>query len=416
MHRLGQYLLCGWCALAAGPIAPAAEPLAELPEGWSIERSDEIPAAQREAIGRKLGGAIHRLTNTVLDADGQRLQVNRVECATVEDAVAVQAALARIKGNPRLAPRLERVVWEMVCDDVRLALRAQHLLGIRPHMARYRVTFDAAPLAGGDYMAWNALFNACLRREQASGVAVREADAQIAELAAKFSFAEQLALRRTGQGPHESSYRLEPAPRDDPQHDGDVVQFALAELPHRAGVPYVAVVAEVTSEGFAVTPAEVPPGAELLAATAHWPAADEPWQALAAGIIASSPREKLQSLLDWHLPGQNLEFKGEIVGSRYGAAEVLRQRYGHCWDFADCFVTLARAAGLPCRQVGGWLVGVSGHVWAEVWLEGEGWLQVDPTAGMECGSDYVPYVVSEDGEWPLAYVSSVRIEEVELGE
>jgi len=52
----------------------------------------------------------------------------------------------------------------------------------------------------------------------------------------------------------------------------------------------------------------------------------------------------------------------------------------HSW-LSRFAVTLARAAGVPTRQVGGWLYGASGHIWAEVLIEGTGWQQVDPTGG-----------------------------------
>jgi hypothetical protein len=68
-------------------------------------------------------------------------------------------------------------------------------------------------------------------------------------------------------------------------------------------------------------------------------------------------------------------------------------RQGFCGHFASSFVTLMRAGGVPARVVTGYLGGewnpVGGyltvrqshaHAWAEVWLEGRGWIRVDPTA------------------------------------
>jgi transglutaminase-like putative cysteine protease len=68
-------------------------------------------------------------------------------------------------------------------------------------------------------------------------------------------------------------------------------------------------------------------------------------------------------------------------------------RRGFCEHYAAAFVTLMRGAGLPARVVTGYQ-GAEGnpladylivrqsraHAWAEVWLEGEGWVRVDPTA------------------------------------
>ena len=68
---------------------------------------------------------------------------------------------------------------------------------------------------------------------------------------------------------------------------------------------------------------------------------------------------------------------------------------GFCGHYASAFVALARAAGIPARVVTGYLGGdwnrIGGyllvrqsdaHAWAEVWLEGRGWVRVDPTAAV----------------------------------
>lgn len=68
---------------------------------------------------------------------------------------------------------------------------------------------------------------------------------------------------------------------------------------------------------------------------------------------------------------------------------------GYCEHFASSFVVLMRAAGIPARVVTGyvggyrnpiggyWIVRRSdAHAWAEVWLPGQGWTRVDPTAAV----------------------------------
>jgi transglutaminase-like putative cysteine protease len=68
-------------------------------------------------------------------------------------------------------------------------------------------------------------------------------------------------------------------------------------------------------------------------------------------------------------------------------------REGFCGHYASAFVDLMRAAGIPARVVTGYQGGewnpIGGyllvrqrdaHAWAEVWLEGRGWLRADPTA------------------------------------
>jgi hypothetical protein len=74
---------------------------------------------------------------------------------------------------------------------------------------------------------------------------------------------------------------------------------------------------------------------------------------------------------------------------------LFNTRRGFCEHFASAFTMLARAAGIPARVVtgyqGGELNPISGyllvrqseaHAWSEVWLEGRGWVRVDPTAAV----------------------------------
>ena len=68
---------------------------------------------------------------------------------------------------------------------------------------------------------------------------------------------------------------------------------------------------------------------------------------------------------------------------------------GYCEHYASAFVVLMRAGGVPARVVTGYQGGelnsvgnymivrqADAHAWAEVWLTGEGWTRVDPTAAV----------------------------------
>jgi len=68
---------------------------------------------------------------------------------------------------------------------------------------------------------------------------------------------------------------------------------------------------------------------------------------------------------------------------------------GFCGHYASAFATLMRAAGIPARVVTGyqggtynrfadyWILRQSdAHAWDEVWMEGRGWVRVDPTAAI----------------------------------
>lgn len=70
-------------------------------------------------------------------------------------------------------------------------------------------------------------------------------------------------------------------------------------------------------------------------------------------------------------------------------------RRGFCEHYAGSFTFLMRAAGIPARVVVGYQGGtkspfenylsirqLDAHAWSEVWLEGRGWVRVDPTAAV----------------------------------
>ena len=74
---------------------------------------------------------------------------------------------------------------------------------------------------------------------------------------------------------------------------------------------------------------------------------------------------------------------------------LFRTRRGFCEHYASSFTFLMRAAGVPARVVVGYQGGernelgdhllirqYDAHAWAEVWLQGQGWTRVDPTAAV----------------------------------
>lgn len=71
---------------------------------------------------------------------------------------------------------------------------------------------------------------------------------------------------------------------------------------------------------------------------------------------------------------------------------VFEEKRGVCRHFANTFAMMMRMGGIPSRLVGGFAGGEynsadnswsvrkrDAHVWTEVWLEGKGWVKVDPT-------------------------------------
>ncbi len=100
------------------------------PKGWTIEKSLIVPPDQTAAIGKKLGGPIKKLSNTIYLAHGQRVQVNVIECWTNADAEDIHKNVLATKGDPAYALELGDTIVEFVGTfDVAFAKRlARELL------------------------------------------------------------------------------------------------------------------------------------------------------------------------------------------------------------------------------------------------------------------------------------------------
>jgi transglutaminase-like putative cysteine protease len=99
------------------------------------------------------------------------------------------------------------------------------------------------------------------------------------------------------------------------------------------------------------------------------------------GILGRS-----RAIYDWVV--ENTYRDPNIPGCGLGKVEItLAKRSGKCADISSVFVALARAAGVPAREVFGLRLGqdrdqdiTNGyHCWAEFYLPGKGWVPVDPS-------------------------------------
>ena len=124
-------------------------------------------------------------------------------------------------------------------------------------------------------------------------------------------------------------------------------------------------------------------------------------RALAAGhrlrAAEADPARRAQAVLrDFASKGYSYTLQPPLLTGADSVDEFLyRTRAGFCEHYAGAFVFLMRAAGVPARVVtgyqGGELNPIDGyltvrqsdaHAWAEIWLQGRGWVRVDPTAAV----------------------------------
>ena len=128
---------------------------------------------------------------------------------------------------------------------------------------------------------------------------------------------------------------------------------------------------------------------KYLKATVQVPADDPEMQAIAKKLIQgkTSTLEKAQAVYDWVIENtfRDPDVKGCGLGNPLRTLNQC-QGGGKCADLSSVFVTLARAAGIPARDVYGLRLAspkagdvTSGfHCWAEFYLPGTGWVMADP--------------------------------------
>ena len=100
----------------------------------------------------------------------------------------------------------------------------------------------------------------------------------------------------------------------------------------------------------------------------------------------SSIEEKHHAVYEWVV--RNTFRDPNVMGCGVGAVEqTLAKRGGKCVDISTVYVALARAAGVPAREVFGMRLGtekgssdITGghHCWAEYYQPGRGWTPTDP--------------------------------------
>jgi len=396
---------------------PADECFKDMPFGCFVTRTFVAPRNQTAAIGQRLGASIEKLSNTYLTVHGSPIQVNILDAATDADATKLYTVISNMKGHPAFCLRTGKKIIEFVGNDPALATKTSYELGFlkKPGRIHYRITAQISTVDKSDYMSFNKLSNMFMATDPKNPG--KEALSEIARLSKGFQFGTSLTMRSPDLGKSKAVYEFTPASRASKPAENDVVTYLFRNPPKILGVPYVTVTMQITTDESGFVPKTRKTDRALLSPTQFFPSNDPEIIALASKVTKGkrTTEDKVQAILEWLAPGKNIKFGGPVTGSRWGVKKVLKQKFGQCWDFADCFITLSRASGIPCRQVGGWLYGTSGHIWAEYLDEGKGFKQVDATGAgkLDCGIYHIPYFTSESGEMPILYLSMPTIEIVE---
>jgi hypothetical protein len=132
-------------------------------------------------------------------------------------------------------------------------------------------------------------------------------------------------------------------------------------------------------------------------------------------INQKSADEKIWSLLAF----VSVNLEDDYFSDSSEILEILKRKKGDCTEHSALFVALARAAGLPAREVSGYIYnneadnpGFAGHAWAEVVLDGA-WIGVDPMWGE---SRISPIHVKVGSDVDLLRVRKIRVLEAKYFE
>ena len=119
-------------------------------------------------------------------------------------------------------------------------------------------------------------------------------------------------------------------------------------------------------------------------------APDDAIRTLAADMSATEPLDRMHKLMD--AVHERVKYVVGATSAATSAAEALAAGKGVCQDHAHIFISAARVLDLPARYVNGYFLtdndspAEAHHAWAEVWLNGLGWVGFDP-ANRICPTD-----------------------------
>ncbi len=159
----------------------------------------------------------------------------------------------------------------------------------------------------------------------------------------------------------------------------------------------------------AATPKEIE---DALADTVASPIRLPQVEALAAQAVgdAQTPREKVERLVRFVD-----KYVDDVLSAReLSVVEIIAGKRGDCSEHAALFTALARAAGIPAREVSGLMYmgddarAFGGHAWNEVVLDGR-WIAVDPTWN-QIDIDATHITLTRDGKGMAFLATMGRLE------
>jgi hypothetical protein len=123
----------------------------KIPPGWEVVDSFIAPQEQTATIGKKLGGRIKKLSNTIFLVQAKRFQVNVFDCATPQEAEKICKNILKMKADPAFCLKFSNLIVEFVGGNVELAKKAVYALAIVPPPIETQAKDLVKLLASGNY-------------------------------------------------------------------------------------------------------------------------------------------------------------------------------------------------------------------------------------------------------------------------
>lgn len=110
---------------------------------------------------------------------------------------------------------------------------------------------------------------------------------------------------------------------------------------------------------------------------------------------SADPLQLTRRFLQWMRADFKYSISAPPVGFHATDEFLFGTRLGFCQHFSSAFAVFMRAAGVPARVVTGYVGGhyntigkywllknKDAHAWTEIWIDGHGWIRIDPTAAI----------------------------------
>jgi len=119
----------------------------------------------------------------------------------------------------------------------------------------------------------------------------------------------------------------------------------------------------------------------------HWVTLTSDIKKLAKVITKDIKNEKEKAFFLFEWTVENIKYEYPDVEHR-GTTYSFKARKGDCGEFSVIYCALCRSIGIPARTVTCLWLDFSGHQWAEIYIDGEGWIPVDTSLAKELKYPY----------------------------